>query len=224
MNDLKWNLFSCLSEFEKLMQSRHIAHGFNNLLTPMSMNVSMIKNYISEGKIEKALDRIEKLEPTLNRFQASAAELLATTSIENWERQTLTKNHLETLIKATQGYTNADIRIINIIMEDEINTLQLIPEYLAIFVFIYLQMSMQSWGHVLEVSVHKAGPNHTSIRLASPDHGKMTEDSDTLTSIEVQFQRLSKVLSATRKGYQVNTLDPEKRYWEMLIDNSKWVK
>jgi|GEM_PF-5428541 len=61
---LKWIL-----SYERLAAQRLAAHELNNYMTPLAMQLSMLKTHLANGDIEKAGERIAKLENALAKLE-----------------------------------------------------------------------------------------------------------------------------------------------------------
>ncbi|NQV30446.1 MAG: hypothetical protein HQ508_06125 [Candidatus Marinimicrobia bacterium] len=64
-----------INEFHNLSSRRILGHELNNFMTPLSMQVSMLKSHLETGNIDKAVERIDKLDRAVQKLKSFSFEL-----------------------------------------------------------------------------------------------------------------------------------------------------
>ena len=72
-----------VNEFHDISNRRIVAHELNNYLTPLAMQVSMLKNNLGSNQLGKAIERVAKLEKSLGKLKDFSLELLTENIFSN---------------------------------------------------------------------------------------------------------------------------------------------
>lgn len=193
----KYPIMDWILEYEQVSSQRQGSHELNNYLTPLAMQISMLKKHLADENLEKATLRIEKLERAAGKLKDYSKRNLVKMEQIDAPNLTLTKNGIEELIlglTSTMGCPPPGLIVsgLDIEFSHPINA----KLFTLLLSHILRGCNTESKLHIgLEIE------NYFPTVLVKLTHTKLSLED--LAAVRVALERFRKIHNASSDGWQV---------------------
>ena len=208
-----------IHEFTRLSCQRSVGHDLNNYLTPLAMQVSMLKMQLQAGKIEKALGRINKLDTAVIKLRHFSQNLFdpEQPQIESFRLKTIEQVQ-ETIQRVAQIP-----RFSQIVLDWDLETPEIplvIPaKILALFCYCYFTDVQPGRLTVsILVQLRQIEHNRFQIILTSDNGGLVQNTSPAPENTQRLVERYAKIINSGHDKYQIIQTNTTSPAFSLIID------
>ena len=196
-----------VNEFNDVSSRRIVAHELNNYLTPMAMQVSMLKNNLGSNQLGKAIERIGKLEIALGKLKGFSQDLLIenifSDDIEYLKSSSEIKNLMDEVLQLPE-FKGLEL---NWSKAKFSGAMRVHPKILTLFVYAFLREQITEEESALcNVKMAEDHDGKIHITLSSQVLVENSASAHHHAKKISSFERLIKIVNSSHSGHRISRL------------------
>jgi hypothetical protein len=196
------DLFKWILSYERLAAQRLAAHELNNYMTPLAMQLSMLKTHLGSGQLEKAEQRIEKLENALAKLEEYSKSQFVKVSAENITMIKLDQTSVESFVKQLLHLLRRDEIRLTISDLQPLADAEVSEYHLAIFLYKIIMHLDETCG--IDQLVFATAEAHEGIILNLQVVPR--DEPEVAPPIHPEIQRCTKLINASKSHSHLSVI------------------